>query len=291
MGDVRTAVAERDQRREEQATRRAAYIEKLGPEIARVLPRHIPEQRIVRITITAIRQNPDLAACSALSLAGAVMVASTLGLELNTPTAEAYLVPYKGEATLILGYQGLAKLAYQSGLVTLLDAQAVYPEDEFDWAKGTQPYIHHKPRPLDRAKDSEPVYYYAVAQLKTGAPAFEVLTADQVKTLRAGKVGPKGDIPDPQHWMERKTPVRQLVKLLPKSPLLALAVDVDEHSGTELYAQHVRSTRVDQDPGWPEGMPEVGPAQGAGESRAQRSRPTTDGPTVVEDPPPGGEDL
>ena len=42
------------------------------------------------------------------------------------------------------------------------------------------------------------------------------------------------DIPDPQRWMERKTAIRQLTKLLPRSISLAMAAQVDEAVGRDL---------------------------------------------------------
>jgi recombinational DNA repair protein RecT len=57
-----------------------------------------------------------------------------------------------------------------------------------------------------------------------------------VKALRGGKVGTSGSIADPMHWMERKTVLRQLFKLLPKSTEMATAVDVDERTGSDLRA-------------------------------------------------------
>jgi hypothetical protein len=96
-----------------------------------------------------------------------------------------------------------------------------------------------------------------------------VLTAAEVKQLRRGKEGPSGDIPDPQRWLERKTAIRQLCKLLPKSTALALAVQADEATGTELYVQQVRARRMDA-------PDETGP-----------EAPALAGP--VENPPSGGE--
>lgn len=235
MGDVRSAVAKREEEAEQRQRNAAKFLESLGPQIRRVLPRHIPEDRLVRVAITACRRTPKLTECSPLSMAGAMLTAATLGLEPNTPTGECYLVPYKGEATLIVGYQGFAKLFWQSPLAAGLDAQPVYPEDDFDYDFGTAPFLRHKKG--RRVKGSEPTDYYAVARLSTGASAFVVLSAEEVRELRGGKEGPSGDIPDPQRWMERKTAVRQLVKLLPKAPTLAFAAQVDEKGGTELYKQ------------------------------------------------------
>jgi len=70
-----------------------------------------------------------------------------------------------------------------------------------------------------------------------------VLSPEEVKTLRSGNVGPSGRIPDPQRWMEKKTVLRQLFKLLPKSTQLVRALEVDERSGRELQAELVDARR------------------------------------------------
>jgi recombination protein RecT len=259
MTDVRAAVATQQTTVAQRQAAQAAYIAKLGPELRKVLPKYLPEERYVRLATTAVRTNEKLQRATPISLAGALMTAAALGLEPNTPTGDCYILPYENkragrgpdgefqvEAQLILGYQGLVRLYNNSPAAGEIFAEAVYPEDDFSWARGTSPYIDHRPHPEARAADSKPTHYYAVAILQNGAKPFVVLTADEVKTLRRGKVGSSGDIPDPQRWMERKTALRQLVKLLPKSTELALAGRVDESSGTELYAERVKAERVDQ---------------------------------------------
>ena len=222
----------------------ATVIRQMQPEIARALPKHLDADRVARLALTAVRKNPKLAECSPESFAGALLTAAALGLEPEV-NQECYLVPYRNkgqmECQLIVGYQGMAKLFYQSPLAANLDAQAVYEKDDFDFAYGLDPYLRHKPARGDRGKV---VDYYACAKLTTGASAFVVLSAEEVKELRKGKVGSSGDIPDPQHWMERKTVLRQLVKLLPKSPTLQLAERADERSGRELYADRVADAEV-----------------------------------------------
>jgi recombination protein RecT len=262
MSDVRTAVATQQSTIAQRQAAQASYITKLGPELRKVLPKYLSEERYVRLAISAVRTNEKLQRATPLSLAGALMTASVLGLEPNTPTGDCWLVPYENrkagrgpdgefpvEAQLIIGYQGLVRLYNNSPAAGEIFAEAVYPEDQFEWARGTSPFIDHRPHPEARAENSEPTHYYAVAILQNGSHPFVVLTADEVKTLRRGKVGPSGDIPDPQHWLERKTALRQLTKLLPKSTELALAARVDESSGTELYAQRVQAQRVDEPAG------------------------------------------
>jgi recombination protein RecT len=223
------------------------------PEIQRAVPKHLDGDRIARLALTALRKDPKLAQCSEQSFAGALLTAAALGLEIGV-NDEAYLAPYKGEATLIVGYKGYAKLFYQHPLAQYLTAEVVYANDEFEYAKGLDPYLTHKPAKGDRG---EIVAYYAAARLTTGAKDFVVLTPEECKKLRGGKVGSNAGIPDPMHWMERKTAVRQLVKLLPKSTSLARAVESDEIVGSALYRQQLAensepvqavSERAD---GWP----------------------------------------
>lgn len=215
-----------------------SMIQQLRPEIQRALPAGLSGDRIARLALTCVRANPDLAACSPESFAGALLSAAALGLEPGV-NGEAYLTPYKREATLIVGYQGYAKLFWQSPMARHLDAQAVYEADDFDYGYGTSPFIKHRPGSRDLQDRGEVIAYYAVAGLTNGATPFVVLSPDEVKALRGGRQGPSGKIQDPMRWMERKTALRQLFKITPKSTALATAVNSDERYGTELYAEHV----------------------------------------------------
>jgi recombination protein RecT len=217
----------------------ASTIALLRPEIQRALPKGMDADRIARLALTAVRKDPKLAECAPESFAGALLTAAALGLEPNL-NGEAYLVAYKRECTLIVGYQGYAKLFFQHPLARHLDAQAVHEHDHFDYAYGLDPYLVHKPARGDRGPITD---YYAVAALSTGAKLFVVLSADEVKALRGGKVGTSGQIADPQHWMERKTVLRQLLKLLPKSTALQQAVDADERPGIDLQAERIIEAR------------------------------------------------
>lgn len=233
----------------------AQVIQRMQPEIARALPRHLDAERIARLALTVVRKDPKLALCTPESFAGALLAAAALGLEPGV-NGEAYLVPYEDrkrevyETQFIIGYQGMAKLFWQHPLAQHLDAHAVYENDEFDYAYGLDPFLKHKPALTDAG---EVIAYYAVAKLSNGGSGFVVLTPEQVKKLRAGKVGPSGRIADPERWMERKTVVRQLSKLLPKSSMFIQALQVDERSGTELHqeqvaAKQLESGRFDDEP-------------------------------------------
>lgn len=224
----------------------AHFINGLRGQMARALPKHMDADRMARHAMTVLRRNTKLAACSTESFAGALLTASALGLEPGV-NDECYLVPYKMfdkeqrrawvECQLIIGYQGYSKQFYQHPLALDLTAHAVYEADEFDWQYGTSAFLHHKPSRLpDRG---EVIDYYALARLTSGATPFVVLSPEEVKVLRRGKVGASGDIPDPQRWMERKTVVRQLAKLLPKSTGFIAAIAADERDGSDLLRERV----------------------------------------------------
>ena len=238
MTTTQAAVA----RRAENQPSLAVVVQRLVPEIQRALPRHLDADRIARLALTVLRKDalrtdngPKLANCTAESFAGSLLTSAALGLEPGI-NGEAWLVAYGRECTFIAGYQGLVKLFYQHPLAQYITAEAVYERDEFDYAKGLDPYLVHKPAKGDRG---EVAYYYAAARLTTGAKDFVVLTPGEVKEIRQGKVGPQGKIADPMLWMERKTAVRQLVKMMPKSPMLTRALDADEVGGHELHQRAI----------------------------------------------------
>lgn len=275
----------------------AALVTQLKPELARALPRHVSVDRIARIAITALRRTRNLDQCTPESFLGALLTSAQLGLEVNTPAGEAYLIPYKRECTLVLGYQGIVKLFWQSPHAKHIDAQAVYERDEFDYAYGLNPYLTHKPSTGPDRGDV--IYYYAVATLQNGGSAFVVLTPEQVKALRNGKEGPSGDIADPMRWMERKTALKQVMKLLPKTVELTAALEADEKvrtdyteslEGMRLHSPESEARVVDVVPEQPaveangDAKPEgdeapAEPSDEAGEPAAAGDEPT------VEDPP------
>ncbi|MRH86039.1 hypothetical protein GFY24_00920 [Nocardia sp. SYP-A9097] len=251
----------------------ANYIASLQEQIARALPSQMDAARMTRIALTALRRDPRLAWCTQRSLAGAVLTAAALGLEPGVAD-ECWLLPEHNtgqgwECRLVVGYQGYIKRAYQSGLVTSISAQFVCERDEFEHEFGTNAFLRHRPARGDRGAIVE---YYAISQLPSGPGPFEVLSPEEVEELRGGKVGPSDGFEDPQHWMERKTVVRQLTKLLPKSAVLAAVLAADERGGTDLYADRLAereaadildTAAVDTAPDSPpSGEPDADPAPG-----------------------------
>lgn len=232
----------------------AGLITAMKSEIARALPRGMEADRVARLALTQVKKTPQLSTCTAQSFAGALLTSSALGLEPGV-NGECYLVPYRDKRSgtvdcqLIIGYQGITKLYWQSPLAEYIDTQWVGENDEFDYTKGLNPYLEHKPARGDRGK---PIYYYAVVRIKGASqPIWDVFTPEQIKALRRGKVGSSGDIPDPERWMERKTALKQVLKLAPKSTRLDRAMSSDEAGGQELYHTMRRDVEIETAGGQP----------------------------------------
>lgn len=204
-------------------------LNKLTPELARALPKHVNPERMARIALTALRTNAKLAQCSPGSFLGSVLSAAQLGLEVNTPLGHAYLIPFKGECTLLIGYQGMMELARRSGTISAIYAYDVREGDDFRYTLGLNPTVHHVPSDDPQRENKPLTHAYAVAKLKDGEPIFTVLSKAQVDKARSRSLsGSSGPWATDYIAMAQKTAIRRLYKWLPKSAEMALAADIDE---------------------------------------------------------------
>lgn len=150
-------------------------------QIKKALPTVLSPERFTRMVLTALSTNPKLQQCTPESFLGAMMQAAQLGLEPNTPLGQAYLIPYRNKGSLEcqfqLGYKGLLDLAYRSGEVSIVDAQAVHENDFFEYEYGLDPQLKFKPT----LKDRGPVIaYYAMFKTKSGGYNFLVMSKEDV---------------------------------------------------------------------------------------------------------------
>ena len=74
---------------------------------------------------TVMQGNKKLQECSPESLIGAVLQGASLDLSFDPALAEAYMLPFKGEAKFLPGYKGLIQLALRTGQFVELDAKIV----------------------------------------------------------------------------------------------------------------------------------------------------------------------
>jgi len=208
-----------------------------------LLPKHMDAGRLARLALLAIRKTPRLLNCSPESLVGAVIQAAQLGLEPDGTLGQAYLVPYKTECTLQVGYRGMIELARRSGKVEKIAAHVVYEGDEFLCSFGLDEKLHHVPKIV--GKRGNPIAVYAIATLQDGGHIYDVLTLQEVEKARSSAMS--SNIWN-QYWdeMAKKTAVRRLFKYLPISIEVATAVALDE-MGEAGVSQHLDLTLADDD--------------------------------------------
>ena len=223
-------------------------------QIAAALPKNLTPERMTRIALSAVQRVPKLLECEPKSFLACVMACAALGLEPDGLLGQAYLIPFKTTCTLVPGYQGLMKLARQSGEIASIDAHPVRHGDEFEYRYGADPSIKHVPaeRPYTVDDKGEAVWgeswrpgpithFYAVAKMRDGSVAFVVMPTWEVDQIRDGSQGYQSalkydkDSPWTTDYdrMGCKTAIRRLCKYLPASVednRLHRAIAIDERA-------------------------------------------------------------
>jgi recombination protein RecT len=210
----------------------SALLQSQRKQIELALPKHVDPDRMLRIALTEIRKSRQLQEADPISLLAAIVQCSQLGLEPGSGLGHAYLIPYKREVQLIMGYRGMIELARRSGKVDGIWAYPVFERDEFDCDLGSKPTLHHKPF---LKGDAGPMVLVYAAALINGFTQFELKTANDIDETKRRATERKSNSP----WftdfiaMARKTPIRSLFKYLPASAEMAHAVEIDERAEGE----------------------------------------------------------
>lgn len=186
-------------------------------------------KRLLTAMVHVCSSNSYLIKCSQESLGLCLMNSAALGLYPGAMQEVAY-VPFKGQATFIPQYQGLCKLAYQSGMVTSINSDVVYEGDQFDYEKGSQPYLRHR----YGSERDKVIFAWTVIKMKGGGdPIIEVMPAEGKNSIdsirRRSPAASRGGSPWDTDFeeMAKKTVLRRALKAIPKSPKLAEAIQFD----------------------------------------------------------------
>lgn len=195
-------------------------------QLIHALPKHIDKGRFTRVAMTTIAQNPKLLECNRASLFRSVMTCAQLGLLPDAVLGEAYMVPYKNDVTLQIGYKGLLKLARQSGQISTVETGVIHSNDTFEWEQGITSKFRIVPRLGERG---DPIAVFAVIRYRDGGYETEVMTVEEVEAIR--KRAPSANSPAwKESWgeMARKTVLRRILKKAPLSTEAAMAVAASE---------------------------------------------------------------
>ena len=191
------------------------------------LPSHFAPERMARLALTSLRTVRGLAECNPASIMACVMTASQLGLEPGV-LGSCYLIPRKGEATFLIGYQGLLDLIRRSGKVTSIASRVVYETDTFEIDySASVPFIH---KPDLRRKDNRILGFYCHATLVGGEHLFEWMPLHEVNAIRGrSQSGSSGPWATDFSEMGKKTVLRRAAKYLPRSIEFSDALAADDH--------------------------------------------------------------
>jgi recombination protein RecT len=222
-----------------------AYLKAMTPAITEALPKSkgMDAERLSRITLTTMKQNPKLLECSIESLLGAVLQSAQLGLEPNL-LGSCYFIPYKGVVSFQIGYKGLLDLVTRAGGVVSIVAQEVRKGDKFHYEYGRNETLVHVPAPFEQRGEIE--YFYAYANLKNGGFVFQVMHVSEIEKIRnehsmAYRFDQKNSI-WVKHYeaMANKTVIKRLIKYLPISVDIQQAVAHDETIRKDITADAVQ---------------------------------------------------
>jgi len=189
---------------------------------SQALQNGIDVEHFNRTALTMIQGSSKLLSCTQVSLFNAILQSAQLSLHLDGLLGQAYLVPYKDKAVMIIGYKGLRELALRTERYKDIRARVVYEKDFFKIELGTNEFITHRPFEGDRG---EMRGCYAVAVAQDGTAVSEFMFKAEIekhrdqfsqgyKTAEHGYPGKKGKKDSPWHTspaaMWEKTLVRKI---------------------------------------------------------------------------------
>lgn len=227
-----------------------AKIDAKMPEIAGMLPEGMRPDRFRKVVVQALLRNPDLWACTPVSVVTAITEAAEVGIEPTGVLGKGWLLPYNSkqpdgswakEAKFIPGWRGFVDLCWRADRL-LLTPELVREGDEFSYQRGTGAFLHHVPilDDPDREKDDSNVTFaYVIVRFPDGREDFEVMSRTAIERIadRAKRKNPVWE----SDWgeMAKKTPIRRIAKRLPLSPALQRILAGDEAADFDTPVERV----------------------------------------------------
>jgi recombination protein RecT len=211
-----------------------AELARFAPSFATMLPKGYAPDRLITGALIAVQNEPKLLECGPISVATALARIARWGLD---PGETAHLIPFGKSCTAVADYKGLIRLMIRAG-ARKVEAHEVREGDTFHYEYGTEPVLRHQPA---GSRSGKILAAYAIAWMRTGATIFEVMTADEIDTVRQEKSlsWKKGPLPS---WYARKTVVRRLAKYCDQTPELAAVQREDE---TRLSTEEIPANLLD----------------------------------------------
>ncbi len=229
--------------------------------IAEAAPAHLTPERMIQVVSAMIYRTPTLQECDPASIVNAVIRSASLGLDLDPALNEGFLIPRYNdkikakECQFQIGYQGLRKLAMNTGRVNYIHSRLIRQRDSFHYEFNPDLVFRHVPA---MGNPGPVTAVYCVAKLDTGDHIVEIMTADEIESIhqrsdgykKAKKNGWTESGPWVTDWdeMAKKTVLKRTSKSLPRSLELAQAIDHDNedyHDGEPAAIERKPNSRTD----------------------------------------------
>lgn len=203
------------------------FMDKLKPQMALALPKHLTADRMARLAMTAFSSSAQLQNCEPKSIAASIMTAGQLGLEPGINGA-GFLVPYGRTCTFVPGWKGLVDLVSRSGRGTVFTG-VIFKDQEYTFTDGARrDLVIHNETDLDDPEDI--THAYAIGWVKDAAmPIIELWRVSKIKKHRDkyNKVGTKHYSYRDWEMYCRKVPLLQVLKYMPCSIEVSNAIAIN----------------------------------------------------------------
>ena len=191
------------------------------------LPSYIEPNNFFSTSMNYLSKHPGLAECDVMALYRSFMLGALDGLLVND--REACIVPFwdkklgRNVPQYMQMFQGTCKLVYNTGIVSTIHSAAVYSADNFEEIVDQNgPRLVHRPATFSEDRGAL-LGYYAIAKMKDGATAYQVMTMKEIEKRKAVSRNANNPGSPWQKWAEemaQKTVIKSLCKKLPKSNLI-----------------------------------------------------------------------
>ena len=161
------------------------------------------------------------------SVGVAALNAAYLGLQFGKSLGHAFLIPFKGEVTLVIGYKGFRHLAFQTGFLKTLHPEVVCRGEEFtQWVDENGPHFKHVPA-AERNPDRDNITHaYVVYAAMDGGKGVKIVPRSELNRSDKQRDVWKSDY----RSMCLKTAILKASKEWNTTSRLAHAVALDEQT-------------------------------------------------------------
>jgi recombination protein RecT len=223
------------------------FMDKLKPQMALALPKHLTADRMARLAMTAFSSSAQLQNCEPKSIAASIMTAGQLGLEPGINGA-GFLVPYGRTCTFVPGWKGLVDLVSRSGRGTVFTG-VIFKDQEYTFLDGARrDLIIHNETDLDDPADI--THAYAIGWVKDASmPIIELWRVTKITKHRDkyNKVGTKHYSYRDWEMYARKVPLLQVLKYMPCSIEVSNAIAISNAAESGRGATIENGVVIDMD--------------------------------------------